>query len=43
MRREAYVMAYNDCFYFIAIALLLSGIAILFCKKTRAVAGAAVH
>jgi hypothetical protein len=29
VRREAFVMAFNDCFYFICIALLLSGIAIL--------------
>ncbi|WP_244142063.1 hypothetical protein [aff. Roholtiella sp. LEGE 12411] len=29
VRREAFVMAFNDCFYFIGIALLLSGIAIL--------------
>lgn len=43
VRREAYVMAYNDCFYFIGIALLLSGIAIIFFKKVKATGGAAAH
>lgn len=41
VRREAYVMAYNDCFYFIGITLLISGIAILFFKKVKATGGAA--
>ncbi len=35
VRREAYVMAYNDGFYFIGFALLLSGLAVLFCKKNE--------
>jgi DHA2 family multidrug resistance protein len=43
VRREAYVLAYNDCFYFIACALLLSGLAVLFLKKAKATGGAAVH
>ena len=43
VRREAYVMAFNDCFYFIAWALLLSGIAILFFKKVKATSGAGAH
>lgn len=43
VRREAYVMAFNDCFYFIAWALLLSGIAILFFRKVKATGGAAAH
>ncbi|MBV9385813.1 MAG: multidrug efflux MFS transporter [Chroococcidiopsidaceae cyanobacterium CP_BM_ER_R8_30] len=43
VRREAYVMAYNDCFYFIAIGLLVCAISLLFCKKVRAGAGAAAH
>jgi len=43
VRREAYVMAYNDCFYFIGIALLLSGIAIIFFKKVKATGGTAAH
>jgi DHA2 family multidrug resistance protein len=43
VRREAYVMAFNDCFYFIGMALLLSGIAVLFFKKSNAVGGAGAH
>lgn len=43
VRREAYVMAYNDCFYFIGITLLISSIAILFFKKVKATGGAAAH
>jgi DHA2 family multidrug resistance protein len=43
VRREAYVMAYNDGFYFIGFALLLSGLALLFCKKVKAAGGAASH
>lgn len=43
VRREAFVMAFNDCFYFIGIALLLSGIAILFIKKVKPTGGAVAH
>jgi DHA2 family multidrug resistance protein len=43
VRREAFVNAFNDCFYFIGIALLLSGIAILFLKKVKVTGGAAAH
>lgn len=43
VRREAYVMAYNDCFYFIGFALLVTGLALLFCKKVKAGRGAAAH
>ncbi|WP_341527521.1 DHA2 family efflux MFS transporter permease subunit [Nostoc sp. UHCC 0302] len=43
VRREAYVMAFNDCFYFIGIALLLSGIAIIFLKKVKTTGGAVGH
>ncbi len=43
VRREAFVMAFNDCFYFIAISLLLSGIAIIFFKKIKPTGGAAAH
>jgi DHA2 family multidrug resistance protein len=41
--REAFVMAFNDCFYFIGIALLLSGLAILFLKKVKPTGGAVAH
>jgi MFS transporter, DHA2 family, multidrug resistance protein len=40
VRREAFILAFNDCFYFIGFALLLSGIAILFIKKVKVQAGA---
>lgn len=43
VRREAFVMAFNDCFYFIAVTLLLSGIAILFFQKVKPTSGAAAH
>ncbi len=43
VRREAYVMAYNDGFYFVGIALLVSAIALLFTKKVKAGASAAAH
>ncbi|WP_088894380.1 DHA2 family efflux MFS transporter permease subunit [Leptolyngbya ohadii] len=43
VRRESYVMAFNDCFYFIAMALFLSGIAVLFFRKVKPTGGAAVH
>ncbi len=43
VRREAYVMAYNDCFLFIGFALLLSGLAVIFIKKVKASGGAAAH
>lgn len=43
VRREAYVMAYNDCFYFIACALLFSGLTVIFLNKAKASGGAAGH
>lgn len=43
VRREAYVMAFNDCFYFIALALILSSLAVVFFKKTRPAAGTVAH
>ncbi|GAA6618839.1 DHA2 family efflux MFS transporter permease subunit [Scytonema sp. NUACC26] len=43
VRREAYIIAYNDCFYFIGFALLLTGLALLFCKKVKANNAAAAH
>ncbi|MGL4378320.1 MAG: DHA2 family efflux MFS transporter permease subunit [Microcoleaceae cyanobacterium] len=43
VRREAYVMAFNDCFYFIGMALLLSGLAIIFLKKVKPGAGGSAH
>jgi len=43
VRREAYVMAFNDCFYFIGVALLVSGLAIIFFKKAKPTGGAVAH
>jgi DHA2 family multidrug resistance protein len=43
VRREAYVMAFNDCFYFIGMGLLLSGVAIFFLKKVTIAGGGAAH
>ncbi len=43
VHRESYVMAFNDCFFFIACALLISGIAVPFLKKVKATGGAPVH
>ncbi len=43
VRREAFVMAFNDCFYFIGLALLLSGLAVIFFKKVKPQGGAAAH
>ncbi len=43
VRREAYVMAYNDCFYFIAWTLLISGFAVFFMKKAKAAGGGGAH
>jgi DHA2 family multidrug resistance protein len=43
VRTQSYILAYEDCFYAIAIALILSGFAILFFKKVRATKTTAVH
>jgi DHA2 family multidrug resistance protein len=43
VRTQSYLLAYEDCFYAIAIAFMLSGIAILFFKKVRATAATPVH
>jgi DHA2 family multidrug resistance protein len=43
VRREAYVMAFNDCFYFIGWALLLSGMAVIFFEKVKGSGGAGAH
>ncbi len=43
VRREAYVMAYNDCFFAIGIALILSAVAVLFLKRPDPRAGGGAH
>ncbi len=39
VRRESFVMAFNDCFYVIGATVLLSGIAVLFLKRIHPSAG----
>ena len=43
VRHEAYTMAYNDCFYIMGFAILLCGLALIFCKKVKAGSNAAAH
>jgi MFS transporter, DHA2 family, multidrug resistance protein len=43
VRREAFTMAYNDCFYIIGFAILLCGLALVFCKKVKADSNVAAH
>jgi DHA2 family multidrug resistance protein len=42
-RREANVMAYNDCFFFMGSALFLSAILVLFFKRVKPTGGAVGH
>jgi DHA2 family multidrug resistance protein len=42
VRREAFVMAFNDCFFAMGCVLLLSAFAVLLLKKSKATSGA-VH
>jgi len=43
VRREANVMAFNDCFYFMGCVLLLSAFLVLFFKQIKPVAGGGGH
>jgi DHA2 family multidrug resistance protein len=43
VRREAFVMAFNDCFYLLGVALLLSGLVIPFFRRAKTLGGGAVH
>lgn len=43
VRRESYVMAYNDCFYSIGVILLLSGCLVFFIRKVKPSKDAAAH
>jgi DHA2 family multidrug resistance protein len=36
-------MAFNDCFYLIGLALLISGLAIIFFRRAESTGGAAIH
>ena len=43
VRREAYVMAYSDCFFLIGVALLLSLLALFLIPKPKQAGAAAAH
>ena len=43
VRREAFTMAHNDCFYFMGFAILLCGLALVFCKKVKIGGNVAAH
>ncbi len=43
VRRESYVMAFNDCFYFMGWALFLAAILLIFVKKVKRTGGAVAH
>ncbi|HZQ53262.1 MAG TPA: DHA2 family efflux MFS transporter permease subunit [Bryobacteraceae bacterium] len=43
VRREAFVMAFNDCFYLMGLALLLSGIVVPFFRRAKLAGGGPVH
>jgi DHA2 family multidrug resistance protein len=43
VRREAYVMAFNDAFLIVGISLLIGAVLVWFCQKTRAQEGAVAH
>jgi DHA2 family multidrug resistance protein len=43
VRREAYVMAFNDAFLIVGISLLIAAVLVWLCKKTTAKAGMAAH
>lgn len=43
VRRQANIMAFNDCFYLLGCVLLLSAFLVLFFRKIQPVAGGAAH
>jgi MFS transporter, DHA2 family, multidrug resistance protein len=43
VRREANVMAYNDCFFFMGCALFISALLVLFFKRVKPTGGAVGH
>lgn len=43
VRREATIMAFNDCFFFIGCVLLMSAVLVLFFKPVKPAAGGAAH
>jgi DHA2 family multidrug resistance protein len=43
VRREAYIMAFDDAFLIVGISLLIGAVLVWFCRKTRAKEGAVAH
>jgi DHA2 family multidrug resistance protein len=43
MRRDAYIMAFNDAFLIVCVALLIGAILVWFCQKTKEKEGAVAH
>ncbi len=43
VRKQAFVQAYGDCFYFVGCSLLVAGIAVLFIKKVKISGGGGGH
>lgn len=43
VRRESFVMAFNDCFYLVGMALLLSGLVIPFFKRSKVAGAGPLH
>lgn len=43
VQQQAMVMAINDCYYLLGLLILVSGVALLFMKKTRAIGGVVAH
>ena len=43
VRREAYIMAFDDAFLIVGISLLIGAVLVWFCQKTSAKAGVVAH
>ena len=43
VRREAYIMAFDDAFLIVGISLLIGAVLVWFCQKARAKAGVVAH
>ena len=43
VRREAYIMAFNDAFLIVGVSLLIAAVLVRFCRRTTAKEGALAH
>ena len=43
VRQQANIMACNDCFYVMGFAILICGLALVFCKKVKTGGNVAAH